>query len=88
MPSGKFASKEWRGKKVPAIDGLPIDRGVAMLLGTRHYNTGVPCRNGHRAPTRTKDDRCTECSSVRRAELLEKRHRELREMNEYKRGNG
>jgi hypothetical protein len=78
-----------RKKRLPALDTLPKERAVAMLLKLKHYNPGKPCPSeGHIAPRRVNDDRCVECSTIDSMKRIRKRQQEIREMNEYRQGNG
>lgn len=40
---------------------LPSTRKKARKLGSKHYYTGKPCKNGHKAPRVTTRAACLEC---------------------------
>ena len=43
-------------------EGLPPTRAEAASLGVSRYFTGVPCKNGHIAPRKTKGCLCVVCN--------------------------
>jgi 5-methylcytosine-specific restriction endonuclease McrA len=45
------------------MEHLPKTRAEAKTLGAKEYFTGVPCKQGHIAPRKTKGA-CTECLKV------------------------
>lgn len=45
------------------VDSLVIQQSEAQRFGLRHYYTGEPCVNGHKAPRTTEDGICIDCSA-------------------------
>lgn len=43
----------------------PAKRSDALALGAPRYNTGKPCKHGHRVDRITLDGRCVECVRIR-----------------------
>lgn len=54
------------------LELLPSSRDVAEQLGSIHYYTGKPCRNGHNCPRNTRSSSCLICdaASKRKASML------------------
>jgi hypothetical protein len=46
------------------MSDLPKTRAEALEIGSRHYETGKPCRNGHTAKRWTKSGICMECRRI------------------------
>jgi hypothetical protein len=51
---------------------LPQSRAEARAVGTLHYFTGKPCRQGHRAPRIVSNDHCTVCGYAASASWRER----------------